>query len=753
MPSELIFSDPAFLHPLRGVELSGSALQFYAADLARGADGRWRVLDNHAETPAGIGFALANRIAVTHCEGNLFRNYKALRLAAYFQRLQDELVHRSGVENPLIAVLTPGADHSDYFSHSYIARYLGYQLVEGGDLVIQDGRISLKTLAGLIPINSLVRCVEGAKSDPLELEPDGFYGAAGLVQAARRNSAQICNMLGTAIVENRGLSPFLAAVCRHLLGEDLMLFEPDRWWLGDVAARDHVFANLPDMLISDAHEGTGRPGETRQAIDGASLSGAERSALKKRVALFGASMIAERKADFATTPTWTGENLEPRKFALRTFAARHGDKYDVMPGGLAMSLARGTAVGLHSPEGLTRDVWVLSDGKLGPYESLWRLTDRPADIIRTGRSLQSRIADNLFWLGRNAERAEWTLRLCRQALSRLEEDSGPEEDSATVIKSLSILINKDAGKPLALKGISADSEIERLVRSLLYGPDRAYGFQAQLAQLQRLAGLTRDRLSSESWHILNTFFTDQKWRRDPGFVQTAQVTDLADRGLMALAAFSGTMMENMTRSFAWRFLDMGRRIERAWNMAEFISQIAGMPSGEGSESNKRMMYILEVADSFITYRARYRILPALPAVIDLLLLDESNPRSLAFQMAALSEHVQHLPMEPEGGRRSEESRLILDLLSQLQLADSEALAQTSQPHEVSPLQELLQRHLNRLPQLTDILTKRYFAPTKETPHRIQTALKEWFLWFDIRSVTKRFTITVRPWPARATCCT
>ena len=727
VPAALIYSDPTYLRPMHGHKGMFNGIQFFAADLAKGPDGSWRVLDNHAETPAGVGFALANRITLTHCEGNLFRECNALRLAPYFQQLQTTLINRSGIEDPHIAILTPGPDHPDYFSHAYLARYLGYLLVEGGDLVCQNNQVRLKTLAGLKPIDVIVRSIEGAKADPLELNPDGFNGATSMVRAVRNMGVKMVNQLGTAIVENRGLAPYLPRICQFLLGEELMLREAPRWWLGDETSRNHVLANLDQMLISDAHEGSGRPGEARPALDGSTLNDEGKAALIEKMALFGNSMIAEQKMGFATTPSWNGEQLEPKSFAIRFFGSRKAQSYNIMPGGLSMSVGAEQAIGLHSPEGLTRDVWISSDTKLGPYESIWARLEAPVAYSRSGRSLQSRIADNLFWLGRNVERTEWQFRLCRQALSRLDEDSGPEEDQRTVKAALNSLIMRAPKAQLFDAGFGGMNEIERLVRTILYGRNRAHGFQESLYHMHRLSSLTRDRMSSEAWRILNDFFTDRRWYKEPGFVHSGQVVDLLDRGLMTLAAFSGMAMENMTRNYGWRFLDIGRRIERAENLSGLFNRLVFAP-GMATDAPRRMMFILEVADSFITYRSRYRILPTLPAVIDLLLLDETNPRSIAFQIGALSDHINSLPKEPDVGQRSEENRLILELLSEVQLAEGHILAQIPQLDddkdieqviaEKSQLEVLLDNQIQKLPQLTEILTKRYFTHTEDKPHRI-----------------------------------
>ncbi|WP_316858305.1 circularly permuted type 2 ATP-grasp protein [uncultured Cohaesibacter sp.] len=727
LPAALVLSDQSYLRPMRWHQSAYNGVQFYAADLAKSADGTWHVLDNHTETPAGLGFALANRITLTHCEGNLFRKSNAIRLASYFQQLQATLNKRTGLDDPYIAILSPGPEHPDYFAHAYLARYLGYLLVEGGDLVNQNNQICLKTLAGLKPIDLIIRSIEGANADPLELNPAGFDGTTSMLQAIRNKGIIIANQLGTSIVENRGFAPYLPEICKYLLGEELMLREAPRWWLGDRQSRDFVLSNLSNMLISDAHEGSGRPGEARAAIDGAALSPSEKTELIDKIALFGNSMVAGQKMNYATTPSWTGDKLVPRPFAIRFFASRKEQGYDVLPGGLSMSVSAEQAIGLHSPEGLTRDVWVTSDTKLEPFESIWASLERQGTHSRAGRSLQSRIADNLYWLGRNVERVEWQFRLCRQALSRLNEDSGPEEDQRTIISALNTLILRAPKAAVFDAGFGGMNEVERLVRTILYGKDRAYGFQESLSHMHRLAGLARDRMSSEAWRILNEFFADNRWHKEPGFMHTGHVVDLLDKGLMILAAFSGMTMENMTRNYGWRFLDIGRRIERAENLSGLLNRLI-FSSGMSSDAPRRLMFILEVADSFITYRSRYRISPTLAAVIDLLLLDETNPRSVAFQISALYDHVNSLPKEPEVGLRSEENRLVLELLTELQLSEGNTLAHI--PHldqnkdleqiisEQCPLEKMLNNQITKLPQLSEILTRRYFTHTEEQPQRI-----------------------------------
>ncbi len=267
VPAELVFSDSAYLRPCSGILPEAGGLMFYAADLARGEDGQWRVIDSHTETLAGIGFAFANRVVHTHVAGDLFKDCNARRLAAYFQDLQNTLTQHSGRENARIALLTPGPHHEDYFSHSYLARYLGYLIVEGHDLKTKGGQIYLKTLEGLKEIDLIVRCIDGKSSDPLELDPTGFIGPSGLLRVCRKSPRIVVNAIGSALVQNRGLGPYLMQLSRYVLGEDLALPDAPRRWLGDAQSRQDLFDSSQGLIIRKAQEGTGRPGQAALGWD------------------------------------------------------------------------------------------------------------------------------------------------------------------------------------------------------------------------------------------------------------------------------------------------------------------------------------------------------------------------------------------------------------------------------------------------------------------------------------------------------
>ena len=715
IPSRLVFSDPAYLRACQNIVPAAGRIQFFAVDLARGDDGGWRVVDTHVETPAGIGYALANRTVLTHVSGDMFSASKAIRLAPFFQQMQDSLAQRINRPDPSIALLTPGPRHNDYFSHAYLARYLGFLLVEGEDLRVDNGRVYLKTLDGLQPIDLLVRCVAGASADALELDPSGFAGPVGLVQAVRHQPDLVVNSLGTALAENRGLGGYLPALCTALLGEELTIWDVKKWWLGDVDVRRAVIQELDRYFIRRAYEQTARPGSAAPARDPARLTAPDRAALIQEIELDGAGLVAEEKTALGTTPSYGAQGLEPKPYAVRVFATAVPGGFAVMPGGLAMTVNSGASMALTAPDGASRDVWVLSDAAQPAFKSLWHPMIETAQIQRTPRELPSRSADNLFWLGRYIEHADWTFRVLRNCLSRLEEDSGPNQSLKLMRMALSGLLERDGAAPVAVPpGLDEMHAIAHLARTLMTSTDRAYGLPQTLGHVHRVASLTRDRLSLEAWRTLNAFYAGRSWQPDSMPASIGESLDLIDAGLGVVAAFNGLSHENMTRNFGWSFLDMGRRLTRALNLAELL--LVTFSSGEvGEDDSGGLLFVLELADSFITYRSRYRLNPISALVLDLLIVDETNPRSLAFQLAALAAHIDTLPQTGKGRERTEVQRTALSMLNDVRLADVVGLAEALADGRRPALAALLGAQVSRLPQLSDAITRRYFSVVEKEP--------------------------------------
>ncbi|MEO0728928.1 MAG: circularly permuted type 2 ATP-grasp protein, partial [Pseudomonadota bacterium] len=715
IPAELVFADPAYLAPAAGTVKPDGALTFFAVDFARGRDGQWRAIDTHTETVAGIGYVIANRIAMTHVLGDVFTRSRGLRIAAFFEQLQAELGRASGSENPRLALLTPGPNHPDYFAQAYLARYLGLILVEGLDLRTTEDRVALKTLEGLKDIDLIVRCIDGATADPLLLDSTQFNAPPGLLDVARARPQSIVNAIGSAVAQNRGLGPLLTTLCRDILGEDLLMPDASRIWLGDEAGRARVLADPDRYTIRSAQEQTGRPGQAEVGRAARGLTGTERDDLIREIALHGPKLVAEEPGAFATAPALNGNTLKPTSFALRMFAVRARDTFRVLPGGLAMTINQGEAIALSAPEGLARDVWVVSDAPQEQHSSLWTPAVARARVERSGRVLQSRVADNLFWLGRFAERADWTLRVTRSALRRLQEDGGVQTGRRAARRVLGALM-LSAGEQLshdAFGDSHVADDIEAQCIELLRGQKLERALPLTCQGLYRNAAQTRDRLSLEAWHILSGFSANDPWMRSISNLNAANALGLIECGLDRLSAFNGLMHENMTRNHGWTFLDMGRRVERTFNLSETI-RAALIPAPDPAEERGALLLILDSADSFVTYRSRYRLDPMAALVLDLLVLDEQNPRSLGFQLEAIARHLASLPEAMEGASRTEARRDALALRTAVQLVDVDVLTRDPDRTELS---HLLQTLLNGLPQLSSSIARQYFNLASERLRR------------------------------------
>ena len=711
LPAPLVLGNPQFLRPCHGVPVSGGRrLHYYAADVGRAADGRWWVLKDRCESPVGGGYALENRIALRNCLPDEFAASRVQQLAGFFQNVHDGHVALSGKEDPRIVVLTAGPTTTGYFAHSYLARYQGYVLAEGADLTVRDNRVYLKTLEGLRAVDVIIRRVEAASCDPLELRSDSPHGVPGLVEAVRAGTVSVVNALGSGLADTEGLMPFLPGLCRTLLQEELQLPSLATWWCGQDDAREYVLRNLDRLETRDVfYRGASEPGT--QNPDGPEAW--QVGGPVERIAERGFAYLAREPMRLSTVPVIGPHGLRPVPFALRVFIAASADGHVVMPGGLARLCPPHAGQAFDFGRfGDGKDTWVLSDSssRIGRPR---RTRTGAVELRRTGRELPSRTADNLFWLGRYVERAESIMRQARSSVLRLVDDERPNEDLQAIDRVLRATFAKAGIAPAddaeLRDGIRAG--LERQLGDLVFDADRDYGLRRTLRELGRTASLSRERLSGDSWRILHGLQPDDFARR-PGLAVTPRRSQVAgilgqlDHGIQRLAAFSGMGTENMTRSFGWRFLDMGRRVERSIQMTALLGCLL---TAEDPEDDGSLILVLDIADSFMTYRSRYLLTPQLAPVLDLLLLDETNPRSVAFQLEALAGHLERLPhsaVEPSG---SHAERTVHGLLAELRLADIGDLSRKRRLGDRPELTALLGTVAEDLARLTTGIARTYFS--------------------------------------------
>lgn len=699
LPPSLLFANPGFLRPLHSLSVPGNIyVHLLAVDLARGPDGNWRVLADRAQAPSGAGYALENRIVLSPNLPEAFRECHVQRLAAFFRAHRDGLASLApgGASQPRIVLLTPGPHNETYFEHAYLARYLGFTLVEGGDLTCRNGRVFLKTLDGLQPVDVILRRLDDGFCDPLELRSDSALGVAGLVEAVRAGQVTVANALGTGVVEAPATAAFLPDLCRVLLGQEPLLSPARSWWCGHPDDLAYVLQHLDDLVVKHSF-----PQATRHPVFARALSRDQKQAMKAAIRANPEAFVAQREIALSTAPAWNGESLEPRQLVLRAFVASAGGSYIVMPGGLTRIAAAGDVpiVSMQRGGG-SKDTWVIADG---PVSSVSLLAPRRIEVQRERRAadLPSRVADNLFWLGRHAERAEQTVRILRSFVSHLTREGTADEHAEMDVLQHVLdefgLLPADTNGPLEL----ADWE-NTLLR--LFKPDvRLSGLRATLLEIRRIAMAVRDRLSLDTWRILSQLQFDFRLRQ--GRLQFDDVLLHLNGMITDLAAFSGMEMENMTRGHAWRFLDIGRRLERSAGIARLIRSVLSAPA----HYSAALEPLLEIADSGMTYRRRYFAEPQLAPVLDLLVSDETNTRALAFQLNALAVHLVHLPRDPRAPSPTQEQALVTHAIQVLQQADYDVLGEPDAGGAFHALMEMFDVIDDDLRELSNKLTYYYFS--------------------------------------------
>lgn len=717
LPPELVFGSQKYLRPCRGVPVPANRyLHLYAADLARSPDGQWWVIADRTEAPSGTGYALENRLILSRIFPNVFAECQVQRLAGFFRSLQSQmssLAPRHG-ENPHIVLLTPGPYNETYFEHAYLARYLGFSLVEGGDLTVRDNGVFLKTLGGLHPVDVILRRVDDAFCDPLELRGDSSLGIPGLIQALRRGHVAVANAIGSGVIETSAIMAFLPSLCQHLLGEELRMPSVATWWCGQEPALTYVLEHLDDLVIKPSF-----PGSSRAPVFGDQLSSREKAGLADRIRARPGDFVGQERVRLSSVPAWSTTGLQPRPMVLRTYVTAASEGYIAMPGGLTrMSADAGTPVVSMQSGGGSKDTWVLSD-KPVEATTLLRVDGRP---IKPGRGLidlPSRVADNLFWLGRYVERAENTARLARTALEAL--TSGTEQGGAPemtpLLRAMAVMGHLESAAIAGPDRPPSFDDLERALVELLMDEAQPKSLAFILSRTRSLSRMVRDRLSSDTWRILNRLDRHLHGAGGTPVTHTGEALSVLDGLIINLAAFSGVSMENMSRGQGWRLLDMGRRIERAQHLVDLLGATLVSPV---KEEAPLLEGLLRIADSFITYRARYLSRVQTSDLLELLLIDETYPRAVGFQLAALSEHVQHMPREDGRGQLSGEQKIMVAALSAVRLADPESLSRVYEVGNRTALHALLSDLRHHLPALANSITRRYLSHV-ESPRQLASS--------------------------------
>lgn len=711
LPPEFVFANPCFLRPCSGIGVSdASSLFFFAVDLCRTSDGQWRVIGNKTQIPKGPGFALENRVIMSNVMARIFHQNCVMRVAPFFINLQEYLrgISFYNRDDPGIVLLSSGPAGETYFEQAFLSRYLGYPMVESGDLTVRDGKVYVKTLGGLEPVDIIFRWIADGDCDPLALRGSRDMGVSGLIHAARTGNVVVVNPIGAGVIESPVFSSRLPALCRDILGEKLLLKDLAVLWCGDPDSLEQIKADPGRHIIRSCFNNLDSP-----AVDGGALSETDRNELMQNIGFAPYEYVAQEKVELSTIPTLTRDGLKTRKMICRFYISATREGFQVMPGGLARVSDDGDAlIQSGGDQSISKDIWVLSEGPVEPISLMGRM-DRIMEIQRGG-DLPSRVADNLLWLGRYLERAENCIRIQRSILKRL---SG--EVPFRQMPELPVLLKMAADREMvSLEKMTPKNDLnlfetqEEILESI-FDDNRPTSLISTLKQVHRTATSVRDRLSPDSWRILSRLEQMLKKSESVQWIQISETFDLMSEMLIILSGFSGLAMESMTRGLGWRFMDMGRRIARANGI---IHMVKSAVVGPVDDIIAMLDALLETADSSMTYRYRYRTYLQVPPAMDLLLADELNPRSLAFQLAALSEHMDTLPRNGMRKYSSPEERTLLSILTTVRLMDVHAVCEPDNDGYRQKLNDFLKGIETGVLDFSDRITQHYLSRIPTTQH-------------------------------------
>ena len=638
IPPDLVHSSPAFLHYARGVQpVGGRHVVTTGCDLVRSATGQWTVLRDHTSTPGGLGQVLENRNVTSNLLSDDFEALRIARLGTFFDlertTLQSLLATRG--EMPNVVFLTPGFRHPSYFEHAYKARLLGFPLVEPADLTVRERRLFLKTLAGLRRIDGVACRVEDDSLDPLENWVRGSGGVPGLIEAWRTGNVALANAPGSGFASTPALMPFLPGICRKWLGEGIKLPFVETWWLSQPDVRRRVLDQLHRYVLLSAFNR-----DPLLPIRCASLSPAARKQWVAAIEERPFDFVAQLDVTPSEAPSLEARGIRQRPVIWRAFALNAAGGPAVLPGGLARVGRTAQAPQLWPGHaGFTKDVWISDDAADFMTKTEVKSPRPIKDRHPSALEVPSRIAEQLFWVGRYAERIELATRLLRVTLRNLSGEAGRLQQ-----EQLEACLTLIRGSNLVPKEIIIHpAQTLKTLAVLIHDQTARGGIPSLTRSLLLNAAAARDRLSDDTWRFFNRL--EGIVNVAPGVTSASELLRTLDTLVLHLSAFAGMQAENMTRGQGWRFLEVGRRIERALSGLKLLRTAAGQGDGESLLLDP----LLETCDSVMTYRRRHFSRPRLDAVIDLIFFDPTNPRSVAYQVGILDREITRFAGDPEFG--------------------------------------------------------------------------------------------------------
>ncbi|MBN2645629.1 MAG: circularly permuted type 2 ATP-grasp protein [Desulfuromonadaceae bacterium] len=711
LPADLVFAHRHFLPACDGQMQQDFPLSFYTPNLAKGGDGQYWVLADATLPSLGAGYALESRLIMSRSFPQLFEPFQVHRLAMYFLALRTHLSRLSPQQErePSIVLLTPGPDHPSFFEHAYLASYLGFPLVQGGDLVVRDDRVWLKSVDGLRQVDVILRRVVDELCDPLELRGDSWCGIPGLLEAVRCGQVAVANPIGCQVLENPALMAFLPGICQHLRDEELLLPSVATWWCGQPYECNYVLDHLDELIIRPIYPLPGlppsKPGQ---------LSAAQRQQWRQIILDKPQLFVGQQLVELATFPTYEKDAIVARPGITTFYLSAQDSQYVMMPGGLTRVHEDDSSLLANNNGGLIKDTWVLTQER-DKQVNLW-LQARPNQLLKpVFMPLPSRCAENLFWAGRYAERTEQTARLVRSILTKLYEVNEFRDPDDR--QSLDHLLRALTEVTLTTPGFIGEGADKLLadprgeLHSLVCEDQRIGSLRASLVSLGQAAYAVRDLLPEDGWRIVDQLRQNWRPRVTKAQIGSGKMVSNVNQLIVQLAALSGLTNENMSRETAWMMLYIGRRLERALTLIALL-QATLVPCQRDSSEAQIREAVLSTCNSLMVFRRRYRSFMQLSLILELLIFDEYYPRSLAYQLRQLRKHIARLPHKKLGPHARSDQQLIDEALDELRHTTHKKLAVRTEGEDEYPLlRSFLASQQQRLDLLSHTLMQLYFSPS------------------------------------------
>jgi len=721
IPPEAIFAHPGFLRPCFGMDFSAEhALLIHGVDMIRTQDQSICVVGDRTQSPSGAGYALENRTVMTRVFPSLFRDSQVRRLAMFFQTLRHKLNDISpNSELPNIVVLTPGSVSDSYFEHAYLANYLGYTLVQGRDLVVRNGFVWTKSLNGLTRVDVILRRVDDALCDPAELKSDSYFGVPGLLEVIRAGKVFVANPLGSGILESPIFLKYLPAISQALGMGEPSLPSANTWWAFDTHDREYIFDHFDELIIKPVARNF-----KQHSVLVSQLNNKEKNKLREKINERPLRFAAQQFIGLASAPAWQEDAFVPRPTILRSFVVAGHQQYRVMPGGITRQGATEQDIMLTSElSHCSKDTWVTSDVPEAAV-TLWSKKENVAYNEEQAQNLPSRVIENMFWLGRYAVRAEYALRLLRSVFVQLNETPQLSKKACNIVLKAVTQATETYPGFTSKDSVLFDNPEAELI-AVTIDAKRAGTVISSLYEMLHCAEEVKVLLSADTQRVINDIkdnveTLEKNMRHD----FTSAPEEALDPLVTSLLALSGLIRESMIRGFGWRFIEIGRNLERAYQTMSLIEALV-IPVLDESDETSVLETLLLTLETLITYRRRYRANIDMTSGVELTVLDDTNPRSLNFILQELHQHIESLPKSTRNRFLSKESRVPLTLLRNVQLVDPIALCKVKKGEKRrEALAEMLSDSKQLLNELATILSDKFFDHIEQHQHIEQSTWDE-----------------------------